>query len=68
MTEREKQVPAWKDIPWGLGAWGIEATQKITQDKIDCLNGIKEIQESGDYPKLRASIYFNSLAGRIGKD
>ena len=68
MTDRSEQVPRWKDIPWGLGAWSIESTMHVTQDKIDCINGIKEIQESGDYPKFRASIYFNSLEGRVGKD
>ena len=68
MTDRSDKVPRWKDIPWGLGAWSIEAGMKVTQDKIDCINGIKEIQESGDYPNFRASIYFNSLTGRVGED
>ena len=68
MTDRMDKVPRWKDIPWGLGAWGIIDFQKNEQDKIDCIMGVKEIQESGDYPKLRASIYFNSLTSRIAKD
>ena len=21
--DKIEEVPAWKDIPWGLGAWGI---------------------------------------------
>ena len=68
LVSKFDKVPAWKDIPMGLGAWGIEDTQENEQDKIDCLLGIKKLQESGEYPQLRASIYFNSNHGRIATD
>ena len=34
-------------------------------DKVICLDGTRQNFESGEYPKIRASISFNSLESRI---
>ena len=52
----------WADVPWGLGAWG---TPKMTwdpplADKQECMLGTRRKIESGEYPKMKASINFNS--------
>lgn len=68
-TERIAQVPAWGNIPWGLGAWGIVENERTpVEDQIWCLSGIKDNLESGNYPKIQASIYFNSITSRIDEN
>lgn len=56
----------WANLPWGLGAWG-SVLHKWTpfEDKVTCIDGTRQRFESGDYPKMRASISFNSLTSRI---
>ena len=59
MNDPEKP---WYDLPWGLGAWG---TPKMTwdppfEDKETCIMGTAENFASGNYPKMKASISFNS--------
>ena len=34
-------------------------------DKITCIDGTRENLESGNYPRMKASISFNSLTSRI---
>ena len=64
--ERIAKVPAWGEIPWGLGAWGIVTNERTpVEDQEICLRGIKENLESGRYPRMKASIYFNSLTSRV---
>ena len=56
----------WANLPWGLGAWG-SVLHKWTpfEDKVTCIDGTRQNLESGAYPKMRASISFNSLTSRI---
>ena len=65
-------VPAWKDIPWGLGAWGSNDTYwsgVIPQaDREDCINSVREDLEGGQYSRYKAAVYFNSLESRIDKE
>jgi len=55
------------NVPWGLGAWGTAATNFAqTKDvpeasRVACLAGVTEALDSGKYPMMKASIYFNSL-------
>jgi len=60
-------VPEWERIPWGLGAWGANKNNKYLEldDRTHCIDGVRTILESGDFPKLKASISFNSLGSRI---
>ena len=62
-------MPVWKDIPWALGAWAVNDDRGVPfEDQVDCLNGIKELLDSGEIPQLKASIYYNSKHGRIADD
>ncbi len=66
-----------KDMPWGLGAWGtMNATYGDPPmypskaipiaDRELCLEQISTFLEDKDnYPKIKASIYFNSLNSMI---
>ena len=57
--------------PWGLGAWGSmnatygtarwpgKAISKASREA--CLTGVQQLLDGGACPRLRASIYFNSL-------
>lgn len=54
------------NVPWGLGAWGTSATTWQNKDvpeasRVACLAGVTEALDSGKYPMMKASIYFNSL-------
>ena len=60
----------WDNVAFGLGAWGSPHEEynqgKIpVEDKQYCIDSIKRLQESGDYPEMKASIFFNSLMCRI---
>ena len=59
----------WANLPWGLGAWG-SVIHKWTpfEDKVTCIDGTRLNFESGEYPKMRASISFNSLKSRIDEE
>ena len=66
------EVPEWEQIPWGLGAWGsnqsVWGNKPIPFDEREhCLLGIRDALESGDYPRAKASIYFNSLESEISE-
>ena len=52
----------WADIPWGLGAWGTPEMNwdPPLADKRECILGTRRKIESGDYPKMKATINFNS--------
>jgi len=50
-------VPAWGSIPWGLGAWGSnefkwDGTPIKKKDRRNCINGVRKLLESGDYPRM----------------
>merc|ERR1712178_281235 len=62
----------WKDIPWGVGAWGtyeksFSGTEALTTDDrityvnhlVDALNNPKK------YPKIKASIWYDNLMSTI---
>ena len=67
--ERFDQMPVWRDIPWALGAWAINDDHGVPfEDQVHCLDGIKELLDSGEIPQLKASIYYNSKHGRIAED
>ena len=56
----------WANLPWGLGAWGtVKHKWTPFADKVTCVDGTRQNLESGNYPKMRASISFNSLTSRI---
>ena len=68
-------VPVWNDIPWGMAEWGSRqneygpaATEIPEADRANCLIGMKDLFESGDYPRFKASMNFNSLNCRIDED
>ena len=66
------EVPAWENIPWGLGAWGstpsVWGIRPIPfEEREHCILGIRDALESGDYPRAKASIYFNSLSSEISE-
>ena len=67
MMEGIANVPEWANIPWGIGAWGSNGTNKWLpdEDRAHCIDGVREKLESGDYPNLKAAISFNSLGSRI---
>lgn len=53
--------------PWGLGAWGSfdvnddNPPQAIPlSDRETCYSGVQSVFSSGDYPRLKYSIYYNS--------
>lgn len=59
----------WANLPWGLGAWGSVVHQWTPfEDKVTCIDGTRINLESGEYPKMRASISFNSLTSRIDEE
>lgn len=62
----------YADLPWGMGAWGSRnvtfgnpPTVLSDADRKACINGVSDMYKSGAYPKLKASIYFNSLNSLI---
>ena len=63
-------IPEWETIPWGLGAWGADGGNKWIKldDRKHCIDGVTAALDSGNYPKLKASIYFNSLGSRIDNE
>lgn len=65
-----EQIPEWEDMPWALGAWGTNGNNKWLpmDDRRHCLDEMRLALESGDYPKIRAAISFNSLGSRIDDD
>lgn len=67
LMDNMDRVPAWNDIPWGLGAWGSNGDNKWLpmKDRKHCIDEVREQLESGDYPKLKAAVSFNSLGSRI---
>lgn len=64
----------WNDIPWGLGAWGTlwakyNVTKPISEEsRTACLDGMIDDLESGDYPRIKAAIYFNSSWCKIDEN
>lgn len=61
-------------IPWGLGAWGTMnqtyGSKDIpTEDRVQCIQQVQTAFNSGNaankYPKLKASVYFNSLSSTL---
>ena len=66
--DRIDVVPEWGTIPWGLGEWGTFLTNKWIKesDRLECINGVRAmLEDKVNYPKLQASIYFNSLHCRL---
>ena len=57
----------WTNLPWGLGAWGVPEMvwDPPARDKETCILGTRDKIASGNYPKIQATIYFNSLKSRI---
>lgn len=61
----------WKDIPWGIGAWGSlqmnwHKTRNLThEDRQAYIKQITEAQEDPKHPKMKASIWFDSLESII---
>ena len=69
LDSETKQDAPWADIPWGLGAWGSPWMEWHSyDDKVICLDGMRQNFESGNYPKIKASISFNSLESRIDEE
>ena len=67
-SEDKKDAP-WADLPWGLGAWGSPVLKwNPFEDKVTCIDGTRQNFESGNYPKIKASISFNSLTSRIDEE
>jgi hypothetical protein len=56
--------------PWGLGAWGAGGVLPFRMidetDRINFITGAEEALNSGKYPKLALSIYFDSTDGVTG--
>ena len=67
-----EEVPAWADIPWGLGAWGSNDESWVgvipQEDREHCINSVRDQLESGEYPRFKAAIAFNSLESRIDEE
>ena len=73
LRNNPRRPAEWDEAAFGLGAWGTPYEDynqgKISiEDKQHCINSIKQLQESGDYPEMKASIYFNSLMCRIDEE
>lgn len=60
--DEEGNPKPWADIPWGLGAWGTPLMNwdPPFADKEECILGTRRKIESGNYPKMKATINFNS--------
>lgn len=65
----------WKDIPWGVGAWGTlqcfwGGKEDIPLDsrKFWIKNFTEILENQEKYPKIKASIWFDSLESIISDD
>ena len=73
--ESNPNYDLWKDIPWGIGAWGSnQMIWKKTRDlkpeerRLYINNVTEAIENHEKYPKIKASIWFNSLESIITKE
>lgn len=64
------ETAPWKDLPWGLGAWGSPMMQYTPfEDKVICIDGTRQnLEDRERYPKMKASISFNSLTSRVDEE
>ena len=66
--------PIMKNATLGIGAWGTNYEDSApkeyrkpipTADRERYIKGVQEVLESGSYPRIKASIYFDSLYSTI---
>ena len=64
-------APEYTELPWGLGAWGagsVRAYRMIDEpDRTAFIEGANESLNSGRYPKLKMSVYFDSTDQNTGE-